>query len=158
VVVPLAAALVLAAARRSWEQRTAEVAAALAWDRERARALEDRVRRLEEVAWAQEQERALEKQRDVAMRRLKETSARAIAAARITLEAERRERAALSRLAQSLAGALELDRYEFVRQATARGERELIAGRRRAAPEPRPAFDEPTAPVAAPAEAGRLAS
>jgi hypothetical protein len=159
--VPLAAALVMRAGRRDAEQRELDLAAALAWDRERARALGERVRRLEELEWAEDEERARERQRDVARRRLKEVNARAAAAARIAAEAERKERAALSRLAQSLVGALELDRYEFIRQAFARGAHELVAQRRRPSPEPRPAFDEATAPVAAPVsrvEAGRLAS
>jgi len=156
--VPLTAALIARAVARAEEQRALEIGAALAWDRERARALGERARRLEELAWAEEEERALERQRDAARRRLREVNARAGAAARITAEAERRERAALARLAQSLVGALELDRYEFVRQASARGANELVASRRRRETEPRPAFDETTAPVAAGVEAGRLAS
>jgi hypothetical protein len=156
--VPLAAALALRAARRHDEARDLELAAALAWDRERARALAERGRRLEELDWAEEETRRLERQRDAARRRLKEVNARAVAAARIVAESERRERATLARLAQSLVGALELDRYEFVRQASARGAHELVSPRRRP-PEVRPSFDEATAPVAAPAvEAGRLAS
>lgn len=160
VAVPLASALVLRAARRSDEQRREELAAALAWDRERARALAERGRRLEELAWAEEEEGALERQRESARRRLRELNARAVAAARIAAEADRLERTALSRLAHSLVGALELDRYEFVRQASARGAHELVSSRRkRMAPDPRPSFDEATAPVAAPAAgAGRLAS
>jgi hypothetical protein len=157
--VPLAAALAMRAARRQEEQRALELAAALAWDRERARALGERARRLEELDWADEEARRLERQRDAARRRVKEINARAIAAARLGVESDRHERAALARLAQSVVGALELDRYEFVRQATARGARELLSPRRRGAAEVRPSFDEATAPVAAPAvEAGRLAS
>jgi hypothetical protein len=161
VAVPLAAALVLRAAEREQDQRALDLAAALAWDRERARALAERVRRIEELSWAEDDEHALEAQRDVARRRLRDVNVRAVTAARHAAEAERRERASLSRLAQSLVGALELDRYEFVRQATARGAHELIAPRRRPGAEPRPSFDEATAPVAAPVarvEAGRLAS
>jgi hypothetical protein len=160
VAVPLAAALVVRGARRADELRDQDLAAALAWDRERARALAERGRRLEELAWAEEEERALEHERDAARRRLKELNARAIAAARLATEADGRERAALARLAHTLVGALELDRYEFVRQAAARGAPALVAPRRRKASEPRPAFDEATAPVAAPTpvEAGRMAS
>jgi hypothetical protein len=161
VAVPLAATLALRRGERAEGQREEDLAGALAWDRERARALGDRARRLEELAWADDEQRARERERDLAQRRLKEISARAVTAARHAAEAERRERAGLARLAQSLVGALELDRYEFVRQASARGAHELLAARRRSAPEPRPAFDEPTAPVAAPVarvEAGRLAS
>jgi hypothetical protein len=157
--VPLASALVVRAARRSDEQRTQELAAALEWDRERARSLSERGRRLEELAWAEDEQVALERQREAARRRLKEVNARAVAAARIAADTDRLERTALSRLAHSLVGALELDRYEFVRQAAARGAHELVASRRRKSPEPRPSFDdEATAPVAAPATGGRLAS
>jgi hypothetical protein len=161
--VPLAAALVVRAARRADELRDQDLAAALAWDRERARALAERQRRLEELDWAEEGERALERHREAARRRLKEVNARAVTAGRLAAEAERSERADLSRLAHTLVGALELDRYEFVRQAAARGAQELVAPRRRKpAPEPRPAFDEVTAPVAAPTpvavEASRMAS
>jgi hypothetical protein len=162
VAVPLAAALVVRAARRADELRDQDLAAALEWDRERARALSERARRLEELDWADDEVRALERQRDAARRRLKEVNARAVVAGRLVAEAERRERAALSRVAHTLFGALELDRYEFVRQAASRGAQELVAPRRRKVPEPRPAFDEATAPVAAPTpvtvEAGRMAS
>ncbi len=158
VCVPLTAALIGRAARREEEQRALELGAALAWDRERARALGERARRREELTWAEEEERALERQRDAARRRLRDLNARAVSAARISAEAERRERAALSRLGHSLVGALELDRYEFVRQASARGAHELVAPRRRKPADPRPSFDETTAPVAAGVEAGRLAS
>jgi hypothetical protein len=160
VAVPLTAALVVRAARHTDELRDRELVAALAWDRERARGLAERARRLEELAWAEDEVRALERQHDAARRRLKEINVRAVAAARLAAEGERRERAALARLAHTLVGALELDRYEFVRQAAARGAQELVAPRRRKPPEARPAFDEATAPVAAPApaEAGRLAS
>jgi hypothetical protein len=161
VAVPLAASLVLRSGRQDDDQRNLELAAALAWDRERARALDERGRRLEELAWAEEAERGLERQREMSRRRLKEINARAVAAARLAGDAERRDRAALARLAQSLVGALELDRYEFVRHASARGAHELVSARRRKAPEVRPSFDEATAPVAtaaATAEVGRLAS
>jgi hypothetical protein len=159
--VPLAAALAIRAARSDEGERAAELAAALAWDRERARALGERARRLEELDWAGEEVLHLERQRYAARRRLKELNARAIAAASLEVESERRERAALARLAQSVVGALELDRYEFVRQASARGAHELLSPRRRGAPEVRPSFDEATAPVAvspSAVEAGRLAS
>jgi hypothetical protein len=87
-----------------------------------------------------------------------------VAATRLAEEAERRERLALSRLAQTLVGALELDRYEFVRQACARGTTSLLRRRKplsdphavAEAPAPTPA---PVAvPLSTPAEAGRLAS
>ncbi len=158
VAVPLAAALVVQAARAHEEQRAVELAAALAWDRERARSLGERARRLEELTWAEDEALVLERQRDAARRRLRELNARAVAAARITAEGEQRERAALARLAQELVGALELDRYEFVRQASARGAHDLIASRRRKGSD----SDSPVGPDATTEPhiqpAGRLAS
>jgi hypothetical protein len=134
--VPLASDLVLRAARPGAEGRARELDAALAWDRERARALSDRIRRLEELAWAEGEVAALEARRDGARRRLRALQARAVEAARLAADVERHAREYLSRLAQSLVGALELDRYEFVRQASARGASVLIVPRRDAA-EPR---------------------
>jgi hypothetical protein len=166
--VPLASALILRRARVEAARRAETAAEALAWDRERARALGERARRLEELDWAEEEERELERQRELARRRLRELSARAMVASRLAAEAERTERAGLARLAHSLVGALELDRYEFVRQASARGATALLAPRRRkTSGEPRPALVEAPAPSPSPSsvsmpvgavEAGRLAS
>jgi hypothetical protein len=164
--VPLATALALRRARAATALREAEVAAALTWDRERARTLAERARRLEELDWADQEVRDLERQRDAARRRLREISARAMTAARVGVEAEHRERVALARLAQSLLGALELDRYEYVRQASVRGAPELVAPRRRKSADvrspslgesPTPAPGAMGVPVPSPAE-GRLAS
>ncbi len=158
--VPVATALVLRAARREDRARDEETAAALAWDRERARALAERARRLEELSWAEDEQRSLEQQRDALRRRLREVSARAIQAARLQAGDEQRERAALSRLAQSLVAALELDRYEFVRQAFGRGALDLVSSKRRKSTEARAAIFDSTATAQAPAEVetGRLAS
>jgi hypothetical protein len=154
--VPVGTTLVLRRAREERMQREAELAAALAWDRERARSLADRARRLEELAWAEEEEREIERHRELARRRLREIGNRALAASRLDAEVERRERAALARLAQSLIGALELDRFEFIRQASARGAQDLLAsGRRKAPAEPRPAAIIEPAPAAV--DAGRMA-
>lgn len=140
VAVPVGVSLVLRVARALAARRDAEATAALAWDRERAKALGERARRFEELTWGEARERELERDREAARRRLREISARASTAARYAARAAERERAALSRVAQSLIGALELDRYEFARQATARGAEELLHPRRRpAAQEPRPA-------------------
>jgi len=158
--VPVGTTLLLRGAREERARREAERGASLSWDRERARSLSDRARRLEELDWAEQEEHDLERRRELARRRLQEIASRALAAARLAVEAEQRERAALSRLAQSLVGALELDRYEFIRQASARGAPELFAtGRRKPISEPRPApILDPTAGAAGAVEAGRLAS
>ncbi len=151
---PVGSALLLRFARADADARAAEAPAALAWDRERARALADRARRLLELEWAAGEEHELERRREAARRRLREIDARAVEAARLEAEAAERERAELSRLAQGLVAALDLDRYAFIRQASARGAAELIAPRRRKpAPDPRPVLE-----AATPVETGRLAS
>jgi hypothetical protein len=137
--VPLSAVLALRGSRRDAEGRAADLAAALAWDRERARTLAERARRLEELTWAEDEVRALEARREAARARLRALHARAVEAARLAADCERRGVEELSRLARSLVAALELDRYEFVRQASARGAHELLAPRRRKAPETAPA-------------------
>jgi len=129
--VPVAAALVMRAARRDDEARAAELAAALEWDRDRARGLGERIRRLEELACVEDEARTLEGRREAARRRLREVNARAVRAAELAADAERREREDLARLGQSLVAALELDRYEFLRQASARGAHQLLSPRRR---------------------------
>ncbi len=88
-------------------------------------------RRVEEISLGEAQERDLEQRRDAARRRLREINARAIEAERLARETARRERRALARVAQSLVAALELDRYEFARQASARGASDLLVPRRR---------------------------
>jgi hypothetical protein len=152
VAVSFAAALALRAAARDAARRREDLAAALTWDRERARALAERSRRLEEVDWAEDDARTLERERDAARRRLEALSARAAAAGRVAEENARRERAAMAHLAENLVSALELDRYDFVRQASARGADDLVAPRRRKVAEP------PPAAAAEPAPAGRMAS
>ena len=83
VAVPVGITFVLRAAHALSERREIEVFAALAWDRERAQAFAERARRIEEISWAQEQERDLERQRDTARARLREISARATEATRL---------------------------------------------------------------------------
>jgi hypothetical protein len=148
VAVPASAAAALRAARREDDARVGEELAALAWDRERARALGERARRLDEIAAATAAEAALAREADAARRRLRELGVRAGLAARRAARAAQAERTALSRLARSLVAALELDRYEYVRQASACGAAELVAQRRR--PAERPALE----PAAA-AQGGR---
>lgn len=147
---PLASALALQAARGDRALRQEELARALEWDRARAQDLLARARRMEELEWAEEQVRQREAAREAARRRLRELSARAVEAGRVAAEAARREREALARVAQGLVAALELDRFEYLRQAGARGETDLLRRRKpevRAVAEPAPAAD-----------AGRLAS
>ncbi len=155
--VPVGAALVLRAVSRLAAARGEELARALAWDRERALAIAERSRRLEELRWAEDEEADLERQREVARRRLRELDARALALARLSSETAEQERAGLARLAQGVVAVLELDRYAYVRLASARGGE--VPARRRS-PEPRPGGFEPPAPArpSVEVETGRLAS
>ncbi len=131
VAVPVGVTLVLRAGHVLAERRADQVYSALLWDRERARAISERGRRIEEISWSQELEKDLGRQREAARARMRDISARASAASRLAATAEERERAGLARLAQSLVSALELDRYEFIRQATEQGADALLAPRRR---------------------------
>jgi hypothetical protein len=94
--------------------------AALAWDRERAREALERGRRVEALASAEEELRAVEGERAAARRRVGRLQRRAIEAERHALLASRADARRLDRLAEGLAGALELDRYLFVRLAAER--------------------------------------
>lgn len=131
VAVPVGVTLVLRAGHALAERRADQLYSALLWDRERARAISERGRRLEEISWAQELEKDLGSQREAARARMRDISARASEASRLAATAEQREHAALARLAQSLVSALELDRYEFIRQATEQGADALLVPRRR---------------------------
>ena len=150
-VLPVGSTLLLRFVRAAAERRAVEAAAALGWDRERARALADRARRFEEIEWAHTEERELARQREAARQRLRDIDARAVEAAWLEADAAERERADLAHLAQSLVAALDLDRFEFIRQASARGAAELYA------PQP-PAEAHPGFDAAAAEETGRLVS
>lgn len=133
--VPAGAALLTRRGRRELEARALEVEAALAWDRKRTRALGARARRQSEVAAAEATARDLSRQRHRVRARARELALRSAAAAEILARAARRDEERRARLARSLIGALERDRYEFLRQATARGALDLLGGRRKP-PEP----------------------
>jgi hypothetical protein len=119
VAVPLAAVLMVRHAARLESARAGAVAAALAWDRERAAEVVARAQRAEGLARAEhELARVAEEQSEVS-RKLRALETRAIAASRAAEELEKREARRLDRLAESLSGALELDRYVFVKVASA---------------------------------------
>ncbi len=147
------AALMLRRAGRERDERSAELTAALVWDRDRARALGERARRLEELTWAEAALREIGRLQRRAWARMDELVERSAAAARILAQAEQTERADRARLAQSLRAALERDRYEFLRQATVRGAADLLSGPWRPPAEPR----SPVADEAPARESGRMA-
>jgi hypothetical protein len=115
--IPVGAAFAVRRAQRVHAARAAERIAALAWDRVRADALGDRARRLEELAWAESAADVAHRRLARARRRSWELARRADEAVRLLEGAERRERREGLRLAQSLLGALERDRYEYLRCA-----------------------------------------
>jgi hypothetical protein len=147
--VPLGAALLVARARAAEEARRVAAAAALAWDRARAVRLADRARREQEVSLAVDEERALLAERGAVLARLEVLHQRAREAEHLLADAAARTRRERAQVAQSLVGALELDRHAFVRQATAHGALELL-GRRKPPEPPRPVASVVEAEVTAP--------
>jgi hypothetical protein len=119
-VVPFTAVLLLRAAGRLAEARAEAERAALDWDRERTGEVVERSRRAEVLARAEGELRELEAERAEARRRLRVLEGRAIEAHRAAAEAARAESRRLDRLAEALAAALELDRYAYLRLASAR--------------------------------------
>jgi hypothetical protein len=119
VCVPLAAVLLLRQASRLQAQRAHAFAAALEWDRARAREAGERARRAEGIAGAERVLAAALDDHDSAEQRLRTLERRSAEEAReaelLSAEGARR----LERLAEALAAALELDRYAFVRRSTA---------------------------------------
>jgi hypothetical protein len=111
--------------------------AALAWDRDRAQEALERGRRAEVLAAAQEELHAVDAARAAARRRVAKLERRAIEAERHAALATLADARRLDRLAEGLAGALELDRYLFVRLAAERDHaslpRPVRAGRLEAA-------------------------
>jgi hypothetical protein len=119
-VVPLTAVILLRAAARLAAERAEAEGAALAWDRERTRELVERARRAEVLARAEDALDRIEAERAEARRRLRALEVRAIEAHRAAEESASAIARRLERLAESLAAALELDRYAFLRLAAAR--------------------------------------
>ncbi|ABS27157.1 conserved hypothetical protein [Anaeromyxobacter sp. Fw109-5] len=116
--VPFAGALLLRAAARLQTKRDAALEAALAWDRVLARDVSERARRGEIVDQARAEVERLETERAEARRRVRLLEQRAVSAERASAERGKLESRRLDRLAESLAGALELDRYAFLRLTT----------------------------------------
>jgi hypothetical protein len=119
VAVPLAAVLALRDAARRAELRDAAEAEALAWDRERTRELVERARRAGVVGEAERALQRIETERVEARRRLRALERRAIEAHQAEEGAAQSEATRLERLSEALVGALELDRYVYLRHAAA---------------------------------------
>ncbi|WP_242370739.1 hypothetical protein [Anaeromyxobacter sp. SG26] len=117
-IVPFAGALLVRVAARLQATRDAALDAALAWDRALARDVSERARRVEIVEQARADLERIESDRADARRRIRALEQSAVNAERASSERSRLEARRLERLAESLAGALELDRYAFLRLAT----------------------------------------
>ncbi|HYG67257.1 MAG TPA: hypothetical protein VD838_06345, partial [Anaeromyxobacteraceae bacterium] len=133
VAVALAAAFLFRLANRLQDARAGAVLSALAWDRERFVELTERGRRVQVLEWATEELRAIEADRLAARRRLRALQRRAIDAERHASEAQVAEARQLEKLADSLVTALELDRYLFIRLASATENGALLLRRDRPA-------------------------
>ncbi|ACL66531.1 conserved hypothetical protein [Anaeromyxobacter dehalogenans 2CP-1] len=129
--VPLAAVACLREASRRAAERDAAEAAALEWDRERTRDMVERGRRAGVVAEAEAALARVEAEREEVRRRLRALERRAVEVDEADERAARAEARRLERLSEALAGALELDRYAYLRRATAgaRGAAERPAAR-----------------------------
>lgn len=119
VCVPLAAVLLLRHASFLETQRGGAAAAALEWDRARAREAGERARRGEGVASAEAMLAAALRDHALAEQRLRAVEKRSAEEARETELAAAEKMARVERLAEALAAALELDRYAFVRRSAA---------------------------------------
>lgn len=124
--VPFGAALVLDHAGRLKVTRGCALDAALAWDRERAVEWAERARRVEVVERAQEELRRSADDLEEARRRLRGLEQHAVEAGKSSERLLAAEARRLERLAESLAGALELDRYVFVKLASDRAHDVLV--------------------------------
>jgi hypothetical protein len=121
--IPVATAWMLRTARELSAVRAEALARARAWDHEHYRSYAELSRR---AAVRGEEERrlaGLEADRAAAARRLHGLQQRGAIAQRLADDAADQDEHELARVSQSIAAALELDRYEYVRQATNRGSR-----------------------------------
>ena len=119
--VPLTAAWLLGLGRRLDAARAEAQALARAWDREHYQTLAEVSRRAAVLADEEQRLARLEEQRSAAVRRARALQQRAAAAERLAEDAAGEEEEELAALAQAVTAALELDRYEYVRQACRRG-------------------------------------
>jgi hypothetical protein len=117
VVVPLAAVLVARRASALQAGRAAVAAAALEWDRARARDATERARRGECLTAAETGRAEAEAALAEACRQLRAVEQGAAESAQAEAQEAAMARRRLERLGESLASALEIDRYVFLRRA-----------------------------------------
>jgi hypothetical protein len=132
--IPITTAWLLRASRHLQEVRETAVALARRWDQEHYRSLAGLSRRAAALAEEEKRLAHLETDRAEAVGRLRGLQQRAATAERLAADAADVEQQELARLAQAIAASIELDRYEYVRQAAAHG----VSVERRKAPTPTP--------------------
>jgi hypothetical protein len=118
---PITTSCLLRLGRRLQARRAEALAAALAWDRAHHRAVSGWSRRAFALAHEERELARFEEDRASALRRLRVLRQRTQLVERRAAEAAEREAQELDRLWHAVSSALELDRYEFLRQAGARG-------------------------------------
>jgi hypothetical protein len=142
--IPFTAAWLLALSRRLDAIRDAALAHARAWDAEHYRVLADLSRRARIVADEERRLARFESERAAAATRLRSLHERGATAERLAADAVEADEEQLARAARAIVAALELDRYEYLRQAM---------GAVRAPSPERETRAAPIAPVPAPEEA-----
>lgn len=136
--VPLAAVQAVRVAARWSGERAAAEAAALEWDRDRTRELVERGRRAGVVVEAERALQRIEEDRTEARRRLRALERHAVEAHQAEEAGAQAEAARLDRLAEALVGALELDRYAYLRRSAGREPRPQVRVDRPVLLEPAP--------------------
>ncbi len=119
--IPFTTAWLLRLARALDAARAQALTAARAWDSLHYRALADLARRSAALSEEEHSCARLEAERAASIRRLRAFQRRGAMAERLAADAADEEESDLSRIAQAITAALEIDRYEYVRQAATRG-------------------------------------
>jgi hypothetical protein len=121
--IPLTTAWLLQLAQRLNGERGEVLATARAWDHEHYRSFAELSRRAAALSEEERRLARLESERVAAARRLRALQQRVITAERMAADAADEDEQDLLRLGQAIAASIELDRYEYLRQAVARGVR-----------------------------------
>ncbi len=121
--IPAATAWMLRVARDLDAARAEALVEARAWDHEHYRSFAELSRRATTLGEEEHRLARLEADRATAIRHLGALQQRGMAAQRLAADAADQDEQELGRVGQSIAAALELDRYEYVRQTTVRGGR-----------------------------------
>jgi hypothetical protein len=117
---PFAAAWLARLGAELQARRDVALARALDWDRVRCERLTERARCTAMIDAADADVARLEREKAALARRVERLELRLREVERREAELSEADEAELSRLAQTLVGALELDRFEFLRQASSR--------------------------------------